>query len=253
MSYAMHGTGAIHGYPGSYVIPARPPSAPGRSAARAAWKAVEAIEPKGATGAAEAAGAAGTAETPGAGVAVMRERHAHPRPNEPECPGAAASPRTPRETVGPTPAFASSSTPSPTPLGTPEKIRSKKPNYDSWTADILTQEIVRRRGKDVHVKFGPADDDVETRLSKANRGRLRHILRTWDAWTESKGQAPLWESTTIKTPVKKMSKAAMATLAAAKAASTTGKSTDEASSVGADRMRPGEYPRLIAIVFSDEN
>ena len=38
-----------------------------------------------------------------------------------------------------------------------------------------------------------------------------------------------------------------------RAASTTGKSTDEASSVGADRMRPGEYPRLIAIVFSDEN
>ena len=82
--------------------------------------------------------------------------------------------------VGATAAFASSSTPSPTPLGTPEKIRSKKPNYDSWTADIMTQEIVRRRGKDVHVKFGPADDDVETRLSKASRGRLQHILRTWD-------------------------------------------------------------------------
>ena len=94
---------------------------------------------------------------------------------------------------------------------------------------------------------------VETRLSKANRGRLQHILRTWDAWIESKGQAPLWESTTIKTPVKKMSKAAMATLAAAKAASSTEKSTDEASSVGSDRMRPGEYQRLIAIVFSDEN
>ena len=122
-------------------------------------------------------------------------------------------------------AFASSSTPSPTPQATPEKICTKKPNYDSWTSDILTQEIVRRRGKDVHVKFGPADDDVETRLSKANRGRLQHILRTWDAWIESKGQAPLWESTTIKTPVKKMSKAAMVTLAAAKAASNTEKST----------------------------
>ena len=110
----------------------------------------------------------------------MRERHAHPRPNEPECPGAAASPLTPRETVGATAAFTSSSTPSPTPLGTPEKIRGKTLNYDSWTADILTQENVRRRGKDVHVKFGPADDDVETRLSKASRGRLQHILRTWD-------------------------------------------------------------------------
>ena len=116
----------------------------------------------------------------------------------------------------------------------------------------MTQEIVRRRGKDVHVKFGPADDDVETRLSKANRGRLQHILRTWDAWIESKGQAPLWESTPVKTPVKNMSKAAMATLAAAKAASSTVKNSDEASSLGADRMRPGEYPRIIAIVFSDE-
>ena len=99
--------------------------------------------------------------------------------------------------MGATPTFASSSTPSPTPLGAPEKIRTKNPNYDSWTADILTQEIVRRRGKDVHVKFGPEDDDVETRLSKSNRGRLRHILRTWDAWTESKGQAPLWELSLI--------------------------------------------------------
>ena len=45
----------------------------------------------------------------------------------------------------------------------------------------------------------------------------------------------------------------MATLAAAKAASSMEKNSDEASSVGADRMRPGEYPRLIAIVFSDEN
>ena len=116
----------------------------------------------------------------------------------------------------------------------------------------MTQEIVRRRGKDVHVKFGPAGDDVKTRLSKANRGRLQHILRTWDAWIESKGQAPLWESTPVKTPVKNMSKAAMATLAAAKAASSTVKNSDEASSLGADRMRPGEYPRIIAIVFSDE-
>ena len=62
----------------------------------------------------------------------------------------------------------------------------------------MTQEIVRRRGKDVHVKFGPAE-------------------------------------------------------AAAKAASSTVKNSDEASSVGADRVRPGEYPRLIATVFSDDN
>ena len=45
----------------------------------------------------------------------------------------------------------------------------------------------------------------------------------------------------------------MATLAAAKVASSTANNSDEASSVGADRMHPGEYPRLIAIVFSDEN
>ena len=89
------------------------------------------------------------------------------------------------------------------------------------------------------MKFGPEEDDVETRLSKANRGRLQHILRTWGAWIESKGQAPLWESTPLKTPAE-MSKAAMATLAAAKAASSkTEKNSDEDSSVGADGMRPG--------------
>ena len=102
------------------------------------------------------------------------------------------------------------------------------------------------------MKFGPEEDDVETRLSKANRGRLQHILRTWDAWIESKGQAPLWGSTPLKTPVE-MSMAAMATLAAAKAASSKVKSNAEDWSVGADRMRPGEYPRLIASVFRDEN
>ena len=229
------------------------PSAPAGPAAGAAWTAIEATEPTGAAGSSEAAGAAGAAKTAQAAPAVMRAWAARATPYEAECTGAAAAPVTPSKTAGATPAFASSSTPS-LPYATPEKIRSKKLSYDSWASDVITQEILHRRGKDLHVKFGPGEDDVETWLSKANRGRLQHILSTWDPWIESQGLAPLWESTPLKTPVKKMSKAAMAALVATQAASSKKtKQTADDSSVGVDCMRPGEYPRLIAIVVSDEN